>query len=531
MPARQTTAEHRTQGTDSLLPLIGHSAVHGDDQPSDELSTNTLPMDGSDADEADLELYELLTRANVKAEVKKLVWSALPIIMSTTTQLFVMVPLMSAVGGLGTLALASMNLVSIYAGLCGIAPLSGMAMVLDSMCSQAYTAAKDKRVLGLYLQRVFVLMLAIEVVLYPVWWNSQPVFEYVGIPSDIAKVTGQILRLYFFGVGALFTYECLKSYMFAQGIRRVAVITQLFSLPLTWLSIWLFISNESTSFGILGVPSAIIVAGLCSNLATIVFIIRVDGSQCWGGWSRAAFSDLWPLFKLGAAGSAVTFFESISLHMIDLGVLFLDAQSMAAQAILSMLLTSTWYMGTGFAVAACNRVGNLLGSAQPNRAVLSVYSTLGVSLTVFAPLCMALVAGRNVVAGVFTEDPEVAAILSSHIPWPAIGGTLQGISMAFSGILRGQGRQSLIARIRMLTFVCISLPLSALAAIVLKWGLSGLWFGYIAGVVASVSAQAYVVFSTNWIKEVELCQNRISGTDLFVGTRDSEDDEGMLILP
>ncbi|KAJ1759979.1 ethionine resistance protein [Coemansia sp. RSA 2523] len=521
----RTTAEYSAQ------PLMDHSAAPEMDQASFEFSTNTALADGSDAGEADLEPDELLACGNVKAEVRKLVWSALPIILSTTTQLFVMIPMMAAVGGLGTIALASMNLVSIYAGLCGIAPLSGMAMVLDSMCSQAYTAAKDKRLLGLYLQRVLVLLLAIEVVLYPIWWNSQPVFEHVGIPTNIAKVAGQMLRLYFFGIGALFTYECLKSYLFAQGIRRVAVITQLFSLPIAWLSIWLFISNDATSMGILGVPGVIIVVGLCSNFAALVFIARVDGHQCWGGWSRAAFSGLWPLLKLGAAGSAITFFESVSLHMIDLGVLFLDAEAMAAQAVLSTLLTSTWYMGTGFAVAACNRVGNLLGSALPNRAVVSVYSTLGIALAVFAPMCVALIAGRERVASVFTKDPEVTAILSSHIPWPAVGGALQGVSMAFSGILRGQGRQSLIARIRMVTFVCISLPLSALAAMVFEWGLSGLWFGYIAGVVVSVSTQAYVVFVTDWDKQVELCQHRISGIALIADLGDSEDDESVLALP
>ncbi|KAJ2315054.1 hypothetical protein IWW54_000546 [Coemansia sp. RSA 2705] len=531
MSASRSAAGYGENRAGSARPLIVHSTAPEIDQASVDFSLHTAPVDCSSAGGSDLGLDEVLQYANVKAEAAKLVRSALPIIASTTTQLFIMVPMMAAVGGLGTVALAGMNLVAIYAGLCGIAPLSGMAMALDSLCSQAFTAAKDRRLLGLYLQRVFVLMLGVEIFIYPLWWYSQSVFEYIGIPPEIAKVTGLMLRLYFFGVAALFLYECLKSYLFAQGIRRIAVIGQGICLPIAWFSIWLLISNKSTSLGVLGVPGAIIITALGFNAVTLIFISRFDGYQCWGGWSRAAFSDLWPVLKLGVAGSAITFFESISLHMIDLGVLFMDASSMAAQAILSMLLTSTWYIGTGFAVAACNRVGNLLGSGLPNRALLSVYVTLGLALAGFIPMCLALIANRQWVASMFTDDPEVSAILATHIPWPAVGGTVQAIGMALSGILRGQGRQSLIARIRILTSVGIALPVSALAVVVFKWELVGLWMGYVAGVVASVSAQAYAVSTTNWGKEVELCRRRISSVAVFADPHGSEDDEGTLVLP
>ncbi|KAJ1740650.1 hypothetical protein LPJ68_003580 [Coemansia sp. RSA 1086] len=496
------------QDQDTIQPLLVTSAAPAADSISVELGSEGAANSSTTA-EADLDIDELLHCSNVKSESKLLLQSALPIIMSTTTQLLIMLPMMSAVGGLGTAALASMNLVSIYAGLCGIAPLSGMAMALDSLCSQAFTAAKDKRMLGLYLQRVFVLIVGIEAVIYPLWWNAQPIFKHIGVPDEIARIAGQMLRLYFFGVGALLVYECLKSYLFAQGIRRAAVIGQACCLPLIWLSIWLLISNDATSLGILGVPSVIIVAGLCFGIFSFVFIARVDGYQCWGGWSRAAFSGLWPVFKLGIAGSTITFFEMISLHMIDLGVLFLDAPTMAAQAILAVLLSGTSYFGTGFAIAACNRVGNMLGSQLPNRALLTVYVTLSIAFSTFAVLCGVVVANCEAIAGLFSDDAKVVAILSAHIPWAAVGGTVQGASMALSGILRGQGRQSLIARIRIASFAGIALPLSVVAVVGFKWQLAGLWFGYVSGAAVSMCGQIYAVLTTDWNNEVELCQHRI----------------------
>ncbi|KAJ1724015.1 hypothetical protein LPJ53_001652 [Coemansia erecta] len=460
----------------------------------------------------DISAEDVLSPACLSAEALLLLTSSLPIVLSTMSQLLIMIPLMAAVGALGTVALASMNLVSVYAGLAGIAPLLGLPMALDSLCSQAYTAAADRRLLGVYLQRALVVGLLFEAALYPLWWNSQHIYQWLGVPPAIAATTAAILKLYFFAIALMISYECLRSYLFAQGIRRFAVIAQAVCLPLGWFTIWLLLSNPSTSLGILGVPWVIISAALCLNLVTLVFVAKVDGSQCWGGWSRAAFSDFRAIVKLALAGSAVAFFESVALHMIDLGVLFMDAPTMAAQAILSMLLSSVYVIGTGFAIAACNRVGNLLGRAHPNRALLAVYTTVGISSTMFLLIASVILWYRHSLPRIFSPDPEVVDILIAHIPWTAVACAIQGVNMGFSGILRGQRRQSLIARIRVLSFVCVGFPMGAVGVLVLKWGLAGLWLGYLTGVLTILAAQVYTVATTDWDKEIERCQRCISDT-------------------
>ncbi|KAJ2710467.1 ethionine resistance protein [Coemansia spiralis] len=482
------------------------------------------------SDGQDLDIAELLRSASIKSESATLLWSSLPVVLSTTTQLLIMVPLMAAVGGLGTIALASMNLVSVYSGLAGIAPLSGLAMALDSLCSQAYTAASDRRVLGLYLQRILVSVGLTLLALYPLWWNAQSIFLWLGVPEEIARVTGRMLRLYFVGVAGMFVYECLKSYLFAQGIRRFAPLAQAACLPVSWFCIWLFVSNPATSLGFLGVPCVIIATAIGFNAVTLAFIAWVDGHQCWRSWSCAAFTGLGPIFRLGAAGSAITFFESVSLHMIDIGVLFLDPSSMAAQAILSTVLTGGWFLGAGFAVAVCNRVGNLLGAGQPNRALLAVYTALGVAVAVFVLLGLALASNSRAAAAIFTDDPEVVDIIASHMAWPAVAGAIQGISMATNGVLRGLGRQALTARIRMAAFVCVSIPVSALAVAVFQWGLAGLWLGYAMGGLLAMCAQACAVLATDWSQEVELCQRRLSDHEPTMHTHGLEDSEASRIL-
>ncbi|KAI9503607.1 hypothetical protein BX070DRAFT_191141 [Coemansia spiralis] len=484
-----------------------------------------LPFSSS-ATIADLESEaDPLNVETIKGEAIGLVKSALPIVVSTMSQLLIMIPMMAAVGRFGTIALASMNLVSIYAGLGGIAPLSGMAMALDSLCSQAFTAAKNKRLLGIYLQRVLLLFVFLEAAIYPIWWNATTIYKLIGIPDEVAETTGRILRLYFFGIALLFTYECLKSYLFAQGIRRFAVLSQAICLPVGWLSIWLLLVKESTSIGILGVPCVITIVSICFNIFALVFIARFDGYQCWSGWSRSAFTHLMPILKLGLAGSAISFVESLSLHMIDLGVLFLDAPTMAAQAILSVILTGTWVMGTGTAIAACNRVGHLLGASMANRARLVVYITLGISLSTFVALSSVLIVNRYSLADIFTKDSEVATILSAHVPWAAVSGAIQGVNMSLSGILRGQGRQLLIARIRTVSFISFAVPISAVTVAVFHWGLSGLWFGYLVSLVINLCAQLYFISTTQWSLEIERCHSRVNNAMLAASLEDNPEEE------
>ncbi|KAJ2555546.1 hypothetical protein EV175_002243 [Coemansia sp. RSA 1933] len=537
MSAPDTTPPHTAgrsiaSSSSPSTPLLSHTHVASEEMDQEtatdhyratthDQSQQLWTQSFADTQEASI----LLDFHNVKTEAFSLMLSALPIVVSTMSQILLMVPMIAAVGRMGTIALASMNLVSIYAGLGGIAPLSGMAMALDSLCSQAFTAAKDKRLLGIYLQRVLLLCLCFQLAIYPLWWNATPIYRFLGVPDDIAQTTGSILRLYFIGVALLVIYECLKSYLFAQGIRRFAVLAQLVCLPVGWMSIWVLLVNESTAIGILGVPCVIIIVSLCFNIFALVFISRFDGYQCWGGWSKSAFSHLKPVIKLGLNGSAISFFESVAMHMIDLGVLFLDAPSMAAQAILSVIATSAWTMGMGFAIAACNRVGHLLGAAMLHRVQLAVYTAIGIAVIAFTALGCLLFAKRHSIPAVFTDDPEVAEILVGHIPWAAASGAIQGVNMALNGILRSQGRQPLIARIRIFSFSAVAIPLSTISVAVFHWGLAGLWFGYLVSLITTLSAQLYFVLTTDWQLQAERCRNNIAKALVYASLDEEEIDE------
>ncbi|ORX73635.1 hypothetical protein DL89DRAFT_263667, partial [Linderina pennispora] len=360
---------------------------------------------------------------HVKRELVWLIRAATPIVASSMSQLFLMTPMLAA---------------SISPDWAAITPLAGIAMALDTFCSQSYTGAKDKRILGVLLQRALLIGLVVATLIYPLWWYSEHVFKMFGVPDEVAHVTGKILRVYYIGVVLLIAYECLRS--FFPSVLSVG-----------WSLIWLLIANPSTSIGIRGV--AFVILGVALAFCTITGI-----TSAGEGGRAASLHDWMPMAKLGAAGTIVSFLEALSIHVIDFGSMFISAQAMAAQAVLSML--------NG----------------------LSVLTSFVLSTLLFSMLTAVLVYNRTSLPPIFSSDGEVIDLLEAHIPWTAVAGAIQGVNMALNGILRGQGRQSIIARIRFFSFVFVGVP------------------------VGSVAVWVCVILTTDWDKEIIACQKRVAAT-------------------
>ena len=69
----------------------------------------------------------------------------------------------------------------------------------------------------------------------------------------------------------------------------------------------------------------------------VLYTWKIDGSQCWGGFSRDAFRELWPMTKLAVGGVLMIgtewwSFEIITIVAGQLGGLDLPAQSVVCTA-------------------------------------------------------------------------------------------------------------------------------------------------------------------------------------------------------
>lgn len=81
----------------------------------------------------------------------------------------------------------------------------------------------------------------------------------------------------------------------------------------------------------------------------------------------------------------------------------------------------------------------------------------------------------------FTQDPEVIAILAKLLPVVAGMQVWDGISAGAHGILRGIGKQSIGGPANLFAYYVISLPIMLGLGLGLDWKLQGLWIGVTIG--------------------------------------------------
>jgi len=143
-------------------------------------------------------------------------------------------------------------------------------------------------------------------------------------------------------------------------------------------------------------------------------------------------------------------------------------------------------MASGVSAAATVRISNSLGEKKVSRirtvgfsAIIMVLIFMGVSGIIFILL-------RNYLPNLFIIDIEVIAIASVLMIIAGLFQILDGAQVTALGALRGIQDVKLPTYITLISYWAIGLPISYLFGVVLDYGVTGVWVGYIFGL--SVSA-------------------------------------------
>lgn len=88
-----------------------------------------------------------------------------------------------------------------------------------------------------------------------------------------------------------------------------------------------------------------------------------------------------------------------------------------------------------------------------------------------------LTTGRHVIPRLFTNDDEVAGLVTSMLPILGVLQIVDAIAAVSHGLLRGIGRQDIGGYTNLFAYYVIALPISFATAFGLGWELKGLWTG------------------------------------------------------
>jgi MATE family multidrug resistance protein len=184
----------------------------------------------------------------------------------------------------------------------------GMGSAVETLCGQAYGANKLD-MLGIYMQRSTVLLVATGVPLTVLYFFSRPILLLLGQSPEIARAAAMFVYGLIPQIFAYATIFPIQKFMQAQSIMApsayISAGTLAVHLVLSYLVVY------KLGLGLLGASLTLSISWWIIVIAHFVYI--VNSSRCrltWSGFSVQAFSGLPEFFKLSMASAVMICLET-----------------------------------------------------------------------------------------------------------------------------------------------------------------------------------------------------------------------------
>ncbi|KAJ0460859.1 putative multi antimicrobial extrusion protein [Helianthus annuus] len=423
-------------------------------------------------------------------------------VTSMSTQIFC--------GHLGNLELAAASLGNNGVQLFAFGVMLGMGSAVETLCGQAY-GAHQYEMLGVYLQRSTILLMATAIPLMFLYIFSKTLLILIGQSQEIAVAAS----LFIYGlIPQIFAYAAnfpIQKFLQAQSVVNpsayIATVMLVVHVVLTWLALYVW------GWGLLGGSLVLSFSWWVIVGAQFLYIVKSDRfKETWTGFSIQAFSGLWDFFKLSISSAVMLCLEVWYFQVLILitGLLKNPEIALDSMAVCSTILGWVMMISMGFNAAVSVRVSNELGAGHPKSAAFAV-AVVTLSSFVICLICVVIIlALRHVISYAFTDGETVANAVSELTPLLAISILLNGIQPVLSGVAVGCGWQAFVAYVNIGCYYVVGVPLGSLLAFKFDLGAKGIWSGMIGGVTMQTLILLWVTFRTDWNVEVEKARNRVN---------------------
>lgn len=296
---------------------------------------------------------------------------------------------------------------NISAAITFLTPFQGLATSLDTLCAQAYGSGY-KHLVGLQCQRMTLFLLCLSVPVAMLWMSSEYILVHILPDPESARLAALYLKVSIFAIPGIVIFETGKRFLQAQGLFRATAYILIIASPINvflhWLLVW------RVGLGFVGAPIAAIITQNLLPVLLILYVRFVDGTQCWGGFSKRAFSNWRIIIRLALPGMIMVEAEWLAFEIITVLASRFGTEYLAAQSVLSTLTSISYQIPFPLSIAASTRVANLVGAGRVDAAKISAKV---VSLPSCYPLYILLVSTIPLLIILLRPSPRPASSSSS----------------------------------------------------------------------------------------------------------------------
>ncbi|KAG2299112.1 hypothetical protein Bca52824_035584 [Brassica carinata] len=406
--------------------------------------------------------------------------------------------------GLGCPTLAGGSLTLAFANITAYSFFSGLTMGVDSICSQAIGATHYK-LFWATIRRGITLLLVTTLPVFILWINIERILKMLKQDEELASTAHTFL---------LYSIPDLLAESFLHPLRAY-FRTQSKTLPLSICTGIASVIHFPTTFllvsylgcGIKGIA----LSGVLSNFNLVAFLFiyifffdenlskeeTVSEDSC-----EDSVREWKTLIGLAVPSCIAVCLEwwCYEIMIVLCGLLIVDVASMG---IIIQITSLVYIFPHSLGSAVSTRVGNELGSNQPQRARRATFVGLGLSIALGLMALIFNFSVRKVWATFFMDDEEVINFTMMVLPIVGLcelGNCPQTVGC---GVLRGTARPRMGAKINIAAFYVVGLPVGMVLAFWFGFGFMGLWLGMLAAQISCMIGMMVATCRTNWELEAE----------------------------
>ncbi|CAH8374969.1 unnamed protein product [Eruca vesicaria subsp. sativa] len=449
-------------------------------------------------------------KKRVWVETNKL-WKIVgPAIFSRLTTNSMLVITQAFAGHLGDLELAAVSIViNVILGF-NFGLLLGMASALETLCGQAF-GAKKYYMLGVYMQRSWIVLFVCAVFLLPINLFATPVLKFLGQPDDIAELCG-VVALWGIPLHFAFCFALpLQRFLQCQLKNQVTVYSSAVALVLHVSMCWLFVYG--LKLGVAGTMATISISWWISVLILLAYSVCGGCPLTWTGLSFEAFTGLWEFLKLSASSGVMLCLENWYYQILVIMTGNLQNPRIAVDALSICMTINGWEMmiPLSFFAGTGVRVANELGAGNGKGARFATIVSVSQSLIIGLFFWVIIMLFHNQIAHVFTSSEAVLAAVNKLTILLALTVLLNSVQPVLSGVAVGSGWQSYVAYINLGCYYCIGVPLGFLMGWVFNFGVMGVWAGMMfGGTLVQTLILCFLTMRCDWEKEAQIANVRVN---------------------
>lgn len=432
-----------------------------------------------------------------KREYLVLLRNTFPVSMAFLLQYSLTVVSIFCVGHLGKNQLSAVSLAAMIANITGYGIVQGIATCLDTLAAQSFGRG-DNEMVGVYTQRCFILMSLILTPIVLIWVNAKPILLAIVPEVECCELASQYLKVLSIGIPPYVIFELSKHYLQAQGIFHANTYVLIFCAPLNVILNYVLVWDRNIGIGFIGAPIAVVLTDYLMATLSVLYVIYIDGHQCWHGWSKEALKHWGYMNQLALSGVLTIEAEWLAFEILTFAAARLGTTELATQTVLSTMCVLCYQIPMGMGIAASTRVGNLVGAGLGRSAAIASKASIHVAVIFGSLNALILFALRDKVGALFSNDKDVIRMTAEILPYGAMYQINDALSAVTGGLLRGQGRQKISGYVNLIFYYIFALPVGLYLCFGLNWRLSGLWIGICVALVSVSVIQIIVVINANW---------------------------------